>query len=35
MIQVFNTHFVQGYAGIIATENLETGKKKRPKGINI
>jgi hypothetical protein len=35
MIQVFNMHFVQGDAGMVATENLETGKRKRPKGINI
>jgi len=35
MIQIFNTHFGQGDAGTVAMENLETGKRKRPKGINI
>ena len=35
MIQVFNTHFGQCGAGTIAIENLETGKQRRPKGINI
>jgi len=35
MIQTFNTHFGQGDGGMVATENLETGKRKRPKGINI
>jgi len=35
MIQIFNTHFGQGDAGVVATENLETGKRKQPKGINI
>jgi len=33
-IQVSNTHFVWGDAGTIATENLETGKRKRSKVIN-
>jgi len=35
MIQIFNTHFGQGDAGMVATEHLETCKRKRPKGINI
>jgi len=35
MIQGFNTNFGQGDAGMIAMENLETGKRKRPDGINI
>ena len=35
MIQIFNTHFGQGDAGMVAIENLETGKRKRLKGINI
>ena len=35
MIQIFNTHFGQGDAGMVTIENLETGKRKRPKGINI
>jgi len=34
-IKVFNTHLVWGDAGKIATENLETGTRKRPKGFNI
>jgi len=32
MNQIFNTHFGQGDAGTVAIENLETGKRKRPKG---
>jgi len=35
MIQVFNTYFGQGGAGMVVMENLETGKRKRPKGIKI
>jgi len=35
MIQVFSTHFAQGGAGMVAIENLETGDRKQPKGINI
>jgi len=35
IIPVFNTHFGQGVAGTIARENLETGKRIHPKGINI
>jgi len=35
MIQIFNTNFGQGVAGTVATENLETGKRKGPKGIYI
>ena len=35
MIQIFNTHFGQGDAGMVSMENLETGKRKWPKGINI
>jgi len=35
MIQIFNTHFGQGDAGTVATENLETGERKWPKEINI
>jgi len=35
MIQVFNSHFGQGGAGTVSMENLETGKRIRPKGINI
>jgi len=35
MIQIFNSHFGHGDAGTVAMENLETGKRKRPKGINI
>jgi len=35
MIQIINTHFGQVDAGIVATENLETGKRKRRKRINI
>jgi len=31
MIQIFNTHFGQVYAGTVAMENLETGKRKWPK----
>ena len=35
MIYVFNTHFGQDDAGMVGMEILETGKRKRPKGINI
>jgi len=35
MILIFNKHFVQGDAGTVAMENLETGKRKWPKGVNI
>jgi len=35
MIQIFNTHFGQGDAGMVATGNVETGKRKRPKGNSI
>jgi len=32
MIQVFNAHFGQGGAGMVATENLETGRENGPRG---
>jgi len=32
---VLNTHFGQGGSGTVATEYLETIKRKRPKGINL
>jgi hypothetical protein len=35
MLQVFNSHFGQGFAGTIATENLVPGERRRPKGINM
>jgi hypothetical protein len=35
MLIVFNTHFGQGEAGTLATENLQTGKRRRPKGISM
>ena len=35
MIQVFNMHFGQGGSGMVGMENLESGKQRRPKGINI
>jgi hypothetical protein len=35
MLQVFNTHFGQGLAGTIATENLQPGERRHPKGINM
>jgi len=35
MLVVFNTHFGQGLAGTIATENLQPGERRRPKGINM
>ncbi len=35
MIAVFNTHFGQGADGTVATENLQPGIRRRPKGINM
>jgi len=35
MILVFNTHFGQGADGTVATENLQPGLRRRPKGINM
>jgi hypothetical protein len=35
MLQVFNSHFRQGLAGTIATENLQPGEQRHPKGINM
>ncbi len=35
MLVVFNTHFGQGEAGTVATENLQTGNRRRPKGISM
>jgi hypothetical protein len=34
-ILVFNAHFEEGGAGIVATENLQTGIRGHPKGINM
>jgi hypothetical protein len=35
MIMVFNTHFGQGGDGTVATENLQPGIRRCPKGINM
>ena len=35
MLIVFNTHFGQGEAGTLATENLQTGNRRRPKSISM
>jgi hypothetical protein len=35
MILVFNTYFRQGADGTVATENLQPGLRRRPKGINM
>ena len=35
MILAFNTHFGLGADGTVATENLQPGLKRRPKGINM
>jgi len=35
MILVFNTHFGVGADGTVATENLQPGLRRRPKGINM
>ena len=35
MIVVFNTHFGHGGDGTVATENLQPGIRRRPKGINM
>jgi hypothetical protein len=32
---IFNTHFGEGGAGTVATENLQPGFRRRPKGINM
>jgi hypothetical protein len=35
MLVVFNTHFGQGEAGTLTTENLQTSNRRRPKGISM